>query len=133
MIVVDCNVLAHLWIQGPLSESASACLRADPDWVSPALWRSEFCSVLALYLRTGRMDVATAKRAMENAQGTLKGREFASVSPDVLDLVSQSSCSAYDCEYVALARRLGAKLVTKDAEVIREFPADAIDLDAFIK
>jgi len=79
------------------------------------------------------MDVATAKRAMENAQGTLKGREFASVSADVLDLVSQSSCSAYDCEYVALARRLGAKLVTKDAEVIREFPADAIDLDAFIK
>jgi predicted nucleic acid-binding protein len=48
-------------------------------------------------------------------------------------LVSKSTCTSYDCEYVALAQKLSVKLITKDAKLLREFPRVAIDLEAFIK
>ncbi len=40
----------------------------------------------------------------------------------VYQLVQQSRCSAYDCEFVALAMNLGTKLVTEDAALLRAFP-----------
>jgi predicted nucleic acid-binding protein len=40
----------------------------------------------------------------------------------VLDLVSQSKCSAYDCEFVALANLLGTVLVTEDKPLLKAFP-----------
>ena len=51
---------------------------------------------------------------------------------DVLSLVHRSSCSAYDCEFVALARRLDVPLVTMDGRVIDAFPETAVALDRFI-
>ena len=133
MIVADANVIAYLWLPGPYSSAAAGCFKRDPDWVAPALWRSEFRNILAHYLRKGLLDLPSAKRAMENAEDTLQRQEHAISSTEVLELVAKSSCSAYDCEYAALARRLGIKLVTKDAKILKEFPRDAIDLEAFIK
>lgn len=43
----------------------------------------------------------------------------------VLALVQASDCSAYDCEFVALARQLGTKLVTMDGKLLRAFAHDA--------
>ena len=43
----------------------------------------------------------------------------------VLELVRDSDCSAYDCEFVALAMTLGVKLVTMDAKILRAFPKHA--------
>ena len=48
---------------------------------------------------------------------------------DVLELVRKSDCSAYDCELVALAVRLGIRLVTMDKKLLRAFPGDAVSLD----
>jgi predicted nucleic acid-binding protein len=133
LIVADANVLAYLWLPGPLSATAAVCLKKDPDWASPSLWRSEFRNVLAAYIRKGILDVASAKSAFQKAEKTLNGQEYSVTTDEVLDLISQSKCSAYDCEYIALAQRLGVKLVTKDAKLIREFPRVAIDLDAFVR
>jgi len=44
----------------------------------------------------------------------------------VLDLASASGCSAYDCEYVALARHLDVKLITTDKQILQSFPETAI-------
>jgi len=49
----------------------------------------------------------------------------------VLDLVAVSDCSAYDCEYVALARHLNVKLVTTDNKILGSFPERAIELGVF--
>jgi predicted nucleic acid-binding protein len=46
----------------------------------------------------------------------------------VLELVRDSDCSAYDCEFVALTMKLGAKLVTMDARLLRAFPRHAVAL-----
>lgn len=124
MIVVDTNVLAYLYLPGPLSGAAEALLERDPEWAAPPLWRSEFRNVLAGYLRRGTLDGAVAKRLQRDAESLLAGREFDVLSDDVLDLVRASDCSAYDCEFVALARRLGLRLVTMDLKLLRAFPDD---------
>lgn len=40
----------------------------------------------------------------------------------VLDLVAASTCTAYDCEFVALAQELRVPLITTDKEILRDFP-----------
>jgi predicted nucleic acid-binding protein len=48
----------------------------------------------------------------------------------VLELVKESHCSAYDCEFVALAETLGVTVVTMDAKLIKAFPTIAEPLTA---
>ena len=45
--------------------------------------------------------------------------------------VAESTCSAYDCEYVALAEDLKTKLVTTDKQILRDFPEWAVSLREF--
>ena len=45
---------------------------------------------------------------------------------EVLQLAVDSGCSAYDCEFVALAEWLDAHLVTFDRAVLRAFPERAM-------
>jgi predicted nucleic acid-binding protein len=40
----------------------------------------------------------------------------------VLQLVSTSHCSAYDCEFVAAAQLLAVPLVTEDRAILMAFP-----------
>jgi len=58
----------------------------------------------------------------------LNGFEFDVHSREVLELVRDSECSAYDCEFVALASRLEMKLVTMDKKVLNTVPKRAISL-----
>ncbi len=68
---------------------------------------------------------------MEEAARLMNGMEYTVASLDVLQLVRNSACSAYDCEFVALARDLGVPLVTADRQILREFPKIAISLGEF--
>lgn len=68
---------------------------------------------------------------MQEAEALMLGKEFEIESQYVLDLVKQSRCSAYDCEYVALAQQLGINLVTADRKILTEFPALAVSLESF--
>ena len=40
----------------------------------------------------------------------------------VMQLVASSTCTAYDCEFVALAQELRVPLVTTDKQLLRDFP-----------
>lgn len=133
MIVVDVNVLAYLWLPGEMTEWAEKALARDPHWVSPLLWRSEFRSVLAGYLRRGALDLAAVRRCLHGVESQLAGHEYAMPSDLVMAKVAESACSAYDCEYVALAEDLGTTLVTSDRQILAEFPTLATDLKVFAK
>jgi predicted nucleic acid-binding protein len=122
MIVVDTNVLAYLWLPGERTQSAERLLKRDPDWNAPLLWRSEFRNVLAGCLRRGDLSLQTALQIADGAEGQMSGREFAVPSAQVLARVHESDCSAYDCEFVALADELGVPLITSDDKLRKSFP-----------
>lgn len=122
MIVVDPNVLAYLYLPGKFSAAADSLLEQDPEWAAPLLWRSEFRNILAGYMRRGSLSFEQAHALQHEAERLLAGSEFEVGSLSVLELVQDSDCSAYDCEFVALAMQLGTRLVTMDAKLLRAFP-----------
>jgi len=63
----------------------------------------------------------------------MKGWEYEVASFQVMELVASSECSAYDCEFVALAEDLGIPLVTVDKIILKEFPQIAVSLDKYIE
>lgn len=130
MIVVDSNVLAYLYLPGDYTDAAEALLESDPNWSAPALWRSEFRNILAGYLRRGSLTFPQAYELQREAEDLMRGAEYEVDSLNVLELVRDSECSAYDCEFVALAIKLGTKLVTMDSKLLRSFPGIAVPLTA---
>ena len=130
MIVVDTNVLAYIYLPGDHTGSAEALLEHDPDWAAPVLWRSEFRNILAGYLRRKSIDFDHACNLQREAESLLAGAEFEVASDAVLELVRDSDCSAYDCEFIALAIKLNTRLVTMDKKLLRAFPKRAVALAA---
>ena len=129
MIVVDTNVISYLYLAGERSQQAEQLLSLDPHWCAPVLWRSEFRSVLSLYLRKNLLTLAEVMLILEQAEELLGDHEYEIPSADIMQLVNQSECSAYDCEFVALAKYLGVPLVTADKKLLREFPGVAKSLE----
>jgi predicted nucleic acid-binding protein len=130
VIVVDSNVLAYLYLPGDHTSNAEALLKRDPEWAAPILWRSEFRNILAGCIRRKTLTYEQAFQIQSEAESLLSGSEFEVDSRAVLELVRDSDCSAYDCEFVALAIKLDTKLVTMDGKLIRGFPAWAVALNA---
>ncbi|HSF81786.1 MAG TPA: type II toxin-antitoxin system VapC family toxin [Anaerolineales bacterium] len=132
MIVVDTNIIGYLYLTSEYSEQVEVLYRKEPLWTAPLLWRSELRNVLAYYLRKKLLSLSDASRVMDAATGLLGGREYQVPSMYVLELVTKSSCSAYDCEFVALAQALKTPLVTVDRQILEQFPALAVSLDDYL-
>jgi predicted nucleic acid-binding protein len=133
VIVVDVNLVAYLWLPGAFTAAAEVCLRRDSEWHAPLLWRSEMRNVLAGFARHGKLDWRQAGEVMQRAEAFLHGREHVVSTDLVFALTAKSPCSAYDCEYAALAVELGAKLVTNDRQVVKAFPQTAVLLTDFVR
>lgn len=128
MIVVDTNIVAYLYLPGEFTAAAETLLEQDAAWAAPILWRSEFRDILAGYMRRGNMTFEQAYAIQSEAEDLLRGAEYEVESLGVLELVRDSQCSAYDCEFVALAMKLGTRLVTMDGKLLRAFPDTAVAL-----
>ena len=128
MIVVDTNVLTYLLLPGPRTEQAEILRRQERQWAAPPLWRSEFRNVLTGYLRRDLVPFPVAVALMQEAEAILSAHEARVSSEQVLQLVSSSRCSAYDCEFVAAAQQLGVPLITDDRAILAAFPAVAQSL-----
>jgi predicted nucleic acid-binding protein len=128
MIVVDTNILAYLYLPTEHTQKVEALLAKDPEWIAPTLWRSEFRNVLAFYLRKNLLTFDQALAIQNEAEALLQNNEFIVTSFDVLQLVQNSECSAYDCEFVALAQNMNVQLITMDKKVLKNFPETAIAL-----
>jgi len=133
VIVVGTNVLCYRWMASPYSTLADAAWRRDPEWIAPVLWRSEFRNVLAGALRRRLLTIEAALEITGEAEAQLAGHEFLVSSNAVLGLVASSKCSAYDCEFVALAREQRVRLLTVDRQVLRDFAEVAVSLERFAR
>jgi predicted nucleic acid-binding protein len=132
LIVIDANILVPLLLPGPNTEESEALLKKDPDWAVPLLLRSEFRNVLAVQIKRKSISLEESLLAMAEAEKILGRNEFDVNSEVVLELCAQSGCSAYDCEYVALARSLRIPLVTRDKALLAAFPDTAIHPGKFL-
>lgn len=133
MIVVDTNIISYLFIAGDFSTLAEKVLLKDTKWAAPLLWRSEFRSVLAQYIRKGLLTLEDALEIMDSAVTLMENNEFDVASRQVLELVKASNLSAYDCEFVALAKDLGVKLVTADGKISARFPDCSLTIRDYIE
>lgn len=126
MIVVDTNILSYFWLPSDHSKICDELFQWDSNWVAPILWRSEFRNVMSLYLRRDLITFSEALSITEKVEDQMKDREFQVNSFQVYSLVSKSTCSAYDCEFVCLAQELNTKLVTMDNQILNAFPETAV-------
>ena len=132
MIVVDTNIICYLYIFGDRSQQSEDLLSFDSSWVAPILWRSEFRNVLAQYLRKRLLNIDDILLIIQQAEQLLENREYEISSVHIMQLVESSQCSAYDCEFVALAEYLDVPLITADKKIIRQFPEIANSVDSYI-
>ena len=128
MVVVDANVISALYLPNENSKLAEALLLQDVDWAAPVLWRSEMRNLLALYLRKNLLNFDQACQIQNQAENLMIANEYQTNSLEVLRLAHASGCSAYDCEFVALARHLQVKLISQDKQILAQFPQDIIAL-----
>ena len=132
MIVVDTNIIAHFWLPSGQSDLCDQLFQEEPHWTAPVLWRSEFRNVVLLYLRKDLISLSQAMLITEKAETQMFEREFHVNSNRVLEIGEKSSCSAYDCEFISLARDLDIQLITLDKQILKDFPGISSHPEDFI-
>ena len=95
------------------------------------LWRSEMLNILAGYLRREQLNFDQALLAIRTLERRYRDNEYRPRSETVLKRARSSGCSAYDCEYAALAYELNIPLITEDQALLQAFPDIALDMNAF--
>ena len=133
MIVADTNLIAYFSIHTEHSALAEAVCAVDAVWAAPLLWRSEYRATLLKYMRHAGMNFDAAIGSLRLAEQTVAGREYSVDAKKVLELAYRTKCSAYDCEFVALAQAMSLQLVTTDKQVLKAFPDLAVSLADFAK
>lgn len=131
MIVVDTNIIAGAYLESIHSPLIEDVIRKDREWIAPYLWRSEFRNVLMLYMKKSILSLDQAQQIVISAEKRMLNRERWPVSSRILELVQSSGCSAYNCEFISLARDLDLPLVTLDKKVLKQFPAVAVSPKEF--
>ncbi len=133
MIVVDTNIICYFFLPTKYSDSVDILYKKDPIWVAPLLWKSEFRNVLALYLRKKILSFTEILLVQEKAELLMMEGEYTIPSSRVLSAVNASACSAYDCEFTALAQQFKISLVTQDKKILKEYPQIAKSIDQMIE
>ena len=81
----------------------------------------------------GKFELDLALQHLDTAEDLITGGVHQPAPPAVLRLAADSGCSAYDCQYVQLAKDLDVHLVTHDKEVLGAFPGVAVHPGDFLK
>ncbi len=132
MIVADTNTIAYLYLPSDYSNDVEALLLKDSHWIAPLLWRSELRNILTLYLRKEMITMPDAAEIQQQAEALLSGNEYKVNSLEVIQLAHDSGCSAYDSEFICLAKNTNCKLVTADKKILRTFPEIATTAHNFV-
>ena len=120
-LVVDASV-AVKWLlrEEEDSEIADLLRTGDYELHAPALLRFEVSN--ALWRRTRRNGIGrdrAERLAAEIARMPIAWNEDATLAEDAFPLALSLGHPIYDCVYLALARRLGARLATADVRFAR--------------
>ena len=131
--VIDASVAAK-WLAPEPDTPLAEALLAD-DLIAPDLLYAEVANILWKKQLRGEMDAATTQiGARWLLQVPLQVHDSAGLLADALALALQLQHPAYDCFYLALARRVDAPLVTADRRLhARCHAVDAAGLGASVQ
>lgn len=118
MIVVDTDVMVHLVTGGERGEVAGLLLRDDPEWAAPSILPSELANVLVGMVRRRWITEGDARGMLADAGEVLADRVARVPGREVVAAALECDLSAYDAEFVVLARRLGVPLVSADRAIL---------------
>ena len=119
MIVVDTNVMVRFVVGGRRGADAARLFLRNPEWAAPMILMSELTNVLLGFVRRGSMTRDQAKAMCDDA-ATVLGPRVVSVSADqVMDVALECGLTAYDAEFVVVARELGVRLATGDRAILK--------------
>ncbi len=133
MIVVDNNIICYYYIEGKYTSLVEKLYEKDPGWVVPSIWKSEFCNVLARYFRQKILSFQEVTSILNEAELLFYEKEYTIPSSDIMELVRECDCSAYDCEYVALAHYLKVPLLTMDKKILKSFHMTTKSLEDYLR
>ena len=122
MVAVDCNVIAHLLLDGEQTPRARALLERDADWHSESMLMIEFTNVLTTAMRVRKLALNDAAIAVTQAQGVIEPGLHVASHFESLSVAARYHVSAYDARYLVVARDLGLRLVTEDARLREAAP-----------
>ena len=132
MIVADANVIAYLWIPGHEKFKSRELLIKDADWWVPNLYKSELRNVLLLHIRKNIITTQNAILLLEKMERQFEFTSMDVPSSLVLTLAEKTPCSAFDCEYAALAFTLDCPLITNDKKLLQSFPTLAMTASNYL-
>lgn len=131
MIVVDTNLVVYLITAQDPSSRVLHIHEQDPDWIAPPILASEVRNVLVGMVRRGYVPLAEAVDMAGFAGDVLAGEYYEVSGASVLETAVATGLTAYDAEFVVLARTLGLRLVTADGEILAKAPDVAVSLEAY--
>ena len=82
--------------------------------------------MLWTYVRRDMIEVDHALNILVAANALVDPVDHEPSDHAIMQLAFRSNCSAYDCEFVALAIQLNVPLITYDRALIKAFPATAM-------
>ena len=128
MIVADTNVVVQFVVGDDGSADAARLHSEDPVWAAPTILIGELRNVLLGFVRRGVLGPDHVKSMCDDAARML-GDRFADVPHDrVIDTALECGLTAYDAEFVVLARTLGVPLATSDREILEGAPDVAVSV-----
>lgn len=133
IFVIDASVFVKWVVQEPGSEQAALLMREPVT--APALLVPECMNILWKKVARGELSEAHAHAAARALRGAGVVLETAhDLAGDILALSLRLGHPAYDCTYLALARKLGGVMVTADDRFLRRcLQPDAADLAPHIQ
>ncbi len=131
MIVVDTNVVVALVVGGPYEAAADRLYERDSEWTAPPILKSELRNVLIGYVRRGDISREQAVALFDEASHVLGDRVIDAPHSDVIEVALNCGLTAYDAEFVVVARLLGVSLATADRAILRSAPDVAAPLSTF--
>ena len=126
MIVVDTNVMVQLVAGGDKHVAAARLLRRDAAWSAPPILMSELRNALLGFVRRGAITQEQATAMTEDASGILGGRIADVSGRQTIAAAVECGLTAYDAEFVVLARSLRAPLATLDQAILSGAPDVAV-------
>jgi predicted nucleic acid-binding protein len=119
MIVLDASAMIEVLLRTAAGALLSERLLAMPlSLHTPHLMDVEVAQVLRRFVSRGELDPERARQALANlAAFPVERHAHDLLLPRIWAL--RQNLTAYDASYVSLAEALGAKLLTRDARLLR--------------